>query len=226
MHARSIGACVALAAIMALAAGGSDVSTHRLDEYLQAARIALQPDAVTIDLELTPGVDVAESIISAIDTDTDTYSDRDRGRKRDGILSASEQQRYAERVARDLAISLDGTPVPLHVTSSTFSDADAFRRGEGTIRLQARAELPRVSTGTHRLSFKNAHLPGRSAYLANALLPENPRVSIAAQDRTSDQSELTIAYALRAEPPAARPGLLVGLAVAALLLMPLARKNI
>jgi hypothetical protein len=41
-----------LSAALVLVAGET-VSAHRLDEYLQAARIDLQADRVTVDLELT-----------------------------------------------------------------------------------------------------------------------------------------------------------------------------
>jgi hypothetical protein len=51
-----------------------------------------------------------------------------------------------------------------------------------------------VSPGAHRLLFRNAHLAGHSAYLANALVPESDRVAVTAQRRDRDQSELTIEY--------------------------------
>ena len=82
------------------------------------------------------------------------------------------------------------------MVSSSFPDLSALRRGEGTIRLKIQATLPRVSAGPHRLLFRNAHLAGHSAYLANALVPESPRVTVTAQRRDPDQSELTIEYTL------------------------------
>ena len=53
-----------------------------------------------------------------------------------------------------------------------------------------------MSAGSHRLLFRNAHLAGHSAYLANALVPESARVAVTAQRRDRDQSELTIEYTL------------------------------
>src|SRR5215210_2258008 len=44
-------------------------SAHRLDEYLQATRLAIEPDRVEIALDLTPGIAVAESIVAEIDAD-------------------------------------------------------------------------------------------------------------------------------------------------------------
>jgi len=80
------------------------------------------------------------------------------------------------------------------VLSSSGADPSAFRRGDGTIRLHIEATLPEVAAGSHRLRFRNAHLAGQSAYLANALVPESARVAVTAQRRDRDQSELTIEY--------------------------------
>ena len=63
-----------------------------------------------------------------------------------------------------------------------------MRRGEGTIRLQAAATLPRLSTGAHQLLFRNSHHPDRSVYLANALVPESDDVAVTAQRRDGDQT--------------------------------------
>ena len=44
-------------------AGVAVVSAHRRDEYLQAARLALDPGRVQIELDLTPGIAVADAIL-------------------------------------------------------------------------------------------------------------------------------------------------------------------
>jgi hypothetical protein len=188
------------------------VPAHQRDEYLQAARIALRPHVVDVDLDLTPGIAVAESFISTIDSD------------RDGAISAQEERRYANEVMRDLVIALDGRPLQMQLISSTFPDLDAVRRGEGTLRLRARATLPSASTGSHRLLFKNLHLPDHSAYLANTLAPENTRISVTAQRRIGDQSELTIEYDVHADPAVVRAALGISLAVAAVLIVPTVRR--
>jgi hypothetical protein len=190
----------------------TSVSTHRRDEYLQAARIALQPDGVLIELDLTPGIAVAESIIATIDHDAD------------GSLSRDEQTTYAGQVVSALEIKLDAGPLPLRLVSSTFPSVSAFRRGEGTIRLQASATHPSVPTGPHQLFFRNAHFASQSAYLANALVPESSRVSVTGQRRDVDQRELTIDYAVRAEAADVRAGwLLVSLTFAVVLMVRVTR---
>ena len=42
-------------------AGGATLSAHRLDEYLQAARVGIEPDRLHLELDMTPGVAVADA---------------------------------------------------------------------------------------------------------------------------------------------------------------------
>ena len=101
-----------------------------------------------------------------------------------------------------------------------------MRRGEGTIRLQSAATLPRLSSGFHQLLFRNRHHPDRSVYLANALVPGSNAVAVTAQRRDRDQTELTIDYLLRAAPPRSRrPEWLLGGIAAAFVLSALLMKK-
>jgi hypothetical protein len=183
--------------LCSLFVSGGSISAHRLDEYLLAARIDLQTDGVAIELDLTPGVAVAESIIAAIDRD------------RDGSLAIEEQDWYARAVVSALLVEVDGESLPLQLRSSTFPEQSALRRGEGMIRLQAGAAHRSLSAGAHQLFFRNAHLEPQSVYLANALVPKSGRVSVAAQRRDGDQSELTIDYAIQPDSSFASGWLLV-----------------
>src|SRR5258707_6047731 len=61
-------AALALALTTAIALG-SRASAHRRDEYLQAARIAVEPGRVDLELDLTPGITVADTMIGDIDRD-------------------------------------------------------------------------------------------------------------------------------------------------------------
>jgi hypothetical protein len=168
--------------------GGAELSAHRLDEYLQAARLAIDPGRVQIELDLTPGIALAEAILADID------------RNRDGSLSAEEQRAYGSLVLSALELEVDGTRLPVQLGASSFPEAAAVRRGEGTIRLRSAAALPRLSIGVHRLLFRNRHHPDRSVYLANALVPESDQIAVTAQRRDGDQSKLIIDYVLSAAP--------------------------
>jgi len=175
---------VAVLALATTLAAGTDVSAHRTEDYLQAARIGVEPDRIQITLDLTPGTAVAESFLAAIDRDGD------------GSLSAAEQREYARQMVSAWQLDLDGRSLPTRVRASSFPDAAAVRRGAGTIRLDVEATVPDLSPGSHRLLFRNAHLAGHSAYLANALVPESDRVAVTAQRRDRDQSELIIEYTM------------------------------
>jgi hypothetical protein len=201
--------------VLALAvAGAAEVSAHRTDECLQAARLAIDPGRVQIELDLTPGIALAEAILADID------------RNRDGSLSAEEQQAYGSLVLSALELDVDGTRLRLQAGASSFPEAGAVRRGEGTIRLHSAAMLPRLSAGVHQLLFRNRHRPARSVYLANALVPQSHQVEVTAQRRDVDQTELTIDYVLRAPPAgSAAAWLLGGLAAATVLSALLMRRQ-
>ena len=164
---------------------GGEVSAHRRDEYLQAARLAIDPGRVQVELDLTPGIALAEAILADVDGN------------RDGSLSAEEQRAYASLVLSALELEMDGTPLRVQLDASSFPDADAVRRGEGIIRIHSSAMLPRLSIGFHQLFFRNKHHPDRSVYLANALVPESAAVAVTAQRRDHDQSQLTIDFVTR-----------------------------
>jgi hypothetical protein len=171
-------------AVALVLAASAVVSAHRRDEYLQAARIGIEPARVQLELDLTPGIAVAESILRDIDRD------------RDGSLSAAEQRAYALAVLAALRVEIDGAPAPVRLDATQFPSHASVRRGEGTIRLRMTAALPPLAGGAHRLLFRNRHHPSRSVYLANALVPENAGVLVKAQRRDDRQTELTIDFDL------------------------------
>jgi hypothetical protein len=182
---------LAVALVATIVAAGTTLSAHRRDEYLQAARIGIEPRRVELQLDLTPGIDVAERIIADLDRD------------RNGVFSAGEQRAYVARVLDALDLRVDRqAPLRLEPFSSSFPDLDAMRRGDGTIRIHAAALLSGISPGAHRLAFRNAYRGDVSVYLANALVPDGDRVAITAQTRDPEQRELTIDYAIRGGAPA------------------------
>jgi hypothetical protein len=202
------------ACALVLAAAGPDLSAHRRDEHLQAARIGIAPDRVFVDLDITPGADLAEAAILAIDRDGD------------GTLSVEERDAYAASVAAALWLAADREAHALRLVSATFPELADIRRGEGTIALRLRAELrPDLAAGDHELVFGNGHQPAQSVYLANALVPESPYVTITSQRRSATQHELTIGYTLA---PKVSPLLLValvGLAASVLVALAVARSR-
>jgi hypothetical protein len=212
-HLRASNVLLPAFAVAIALATGVGVSAHRLDEFLQAARIDLRDNGLSIDLALTPGVEVADAIVATIDRD------------RNGVVAANEQDAYAQDVLRGLTVRLDGARMPLHVQRVSFPSVDELRGGNGTIRIQLVATDSALRNGQHQVFFSNGHRPGPSAYLANALVPASSRISVIGQRRTVDQRELTIDYSVGMAPARfASGGLLIGL-VAAVLMVRYTRRD-
>jgi hypothetical protein len=193
-------------AMAVVAVAAADLTAHRRDEQLQAARIAIEPDHVAVDLDITPGADLAEAAIAGLDRD------------RSGALSPVEEEAYARAVAGALWLANDGEAHALRVVSATFPALDAIRRGEGTIALKLRAALRRPIEGRHELIFGNGHEPARSVYLANALVPRDARVTIGTQRRSATQHELTIGYTVAVARPGRKAGVMLLLTTSVLAL--------
>ena len=180
-----------------------------LDEYVQAAQVALAPEGVRVELRLVPGVEVAERVFALIDSDGD------------GQISSAEEQAYARRVLQDVALEVDGRRATLTLKGVEFPSRREMDEGVGAIRLTLAAEANLGAAGEHRLSFRNDHLPEFGVYLANALVPATDALKITGQQRDALQHELQVDFLVLA--PEAREWprwigvLLLGLCAALLL---------
>jgi len=172
---------VAVVTVVLLASVVSPAFAHRTDEYLQATTIAVEKNRVAVELRLAPGVAVLRTVLTEIDTNGD------------GAITDAEQRTYAERVARDLSLSVDGVPVPLRVVSASAAPIADLREGLGEMHLAFAADLP-PRDNARTLHFENRHLPRISAYLVNGLVPRDPDLHITAQARDSLQSSIDLTY--------------------------------
>jgi len=156
-----------------------------MDEYLQALLVGIGPDSVTLDLALTPGSGMAGPVARLIDADGDLR------------ISGAEGAAYARSLTGDLDLELDGRRVPLPQPEARFADVEGMRDGTGTSRMIWNVAGTAFKPGEHRLTLHNRHLAGASVYLANALQPESPLISIQGQSRNTNQSELTVLFEVR-----------------------------
>ena len=152
----------------------SPAAAHRLDEYLQATRIAVHVNRVHLEVDLTAGRDVAAKVLSLIDADGD------------GEVSAAEGAAYAHLVVASVILEVDNQVRPVTLVTSRFPSSAEMKAGVGVIRLEGSAKVP-SATGRHRLFYQNTHQPTISVYVANALVPTSSRVAIFAQDRDTRQ---------------------------------------
>jgi hypothetical protein len=167
------------AAILLLAA--TPAAAHRLDEYLQATLISVEKDRIQAEMRLTPGVAVLPIVLANIDTDGD------------GMISEAEQRTYAQRVLRDLSLSVDGNALPFRLGATKFPKVEAMKEGLGEIQLEITADLP-PGHGHRRLVLENHHQSRIAAYLVNCLAPRDPDIRIAVQNRNYEQSFYQLDY--------------------------------
>jgi hypothetical protein len=152
------------------------VIAHRLDEYLQATLVVVEPDRVRLQINLTPGVSVAEQVLALIDRD------------RDGVISTNEAAAYCELLKHDLIVRLDQRELKLKLIASYFPGTAELRTGWGFIQMEFSATPARLPAGPHALTIENRHLGGKSVYLVNAAEPATGSVQITKQIRNENQS--------------------------------------
>jgi hypothetical protein len=160
-------------------------SAHRLDEYLQAARVSLAHTRVALEIDLTPGASVADAIIALVDRDGD---------KR---ISPLEAERYGREVLADVVLELDGRAISLTLDHVEAPSLEEMRHGLGTIQLRASGDVEARITRRRELHFQNNHQPGSSVYLVNALIPRDPGISVVEQTRDAKQRDVRIEYSVR-----------------------------
>src|SRR4029453_700577 len=90
-----------ITAVVFVLAMPAQIAAHRLDEYLQAARVSLTRQQIALEIDMTPGVNVAQVIVVLLD------------RNGDGTISESEAGAYGNAVLKEVVLELDGQAVPL-----------------------------------------------------------------------------------------------------------------
>ena len=163
--------------LVALLAVPSAVFAHRDDQYLQATLVAIEPSGVRLQINLTPGIAVAEQVIAQIDRD------------RDGEISKQEATVYAEALRRDLTLRIDERKLELRLTGSQFVPPEELRTGSGIIQMEfSSTTFGALVAGSHTLTLENRHLTAISVYLINAVQPRLATIQITRQKRNDNQS--------------------------------------
>ncbi len=192
---------VLLAAVALAPTMSARTAAHQLDEYLQAARIAFARDRVVLELDLTPGANIAGEIVAAVDGDGD------------GIVLPLEARAYAEAVVGDLDLTFDGQPVRLTLEAVEVPTLAEMRRGVGTMQLTVSGAIGGARAGTRHVRFTNRHHPATSVYLANALVSADRDVQVVAQRRDHRQQQIDVEYKIGSRWPLQLIWVLVGVTV-------------
>jgi hypothetical protein len=167
---------VALAAIPPAAYG------HVLDEYLQSTLVAIEPGDIRLKINLTPGIEIADKVLSQID-----HND-------DGVICSDESAAYADMLKRDLTVRLDGRDAQLELTASNIPKVAELRTGQGIIQMEFSITPCSFSGGNHRLTFVNRHFDSLGVYLFNAARSPSGSIRIARQYRNTNQSQGEIEF--------------------------------
>jgi hypothetical protein len=167
----------------------ASLSAHRLDEYLQAARVSLEHTRVALEIDLTPGASVADGIIALIDRDGDSK------------ISPLEAESYGRDVLGDIVLELDGRPVALTLSHVEVPSMDEMRHGLGAIQLRAGGSVEDGWNRRRELHFRNNHEAGSSVYLVNALIPGDADVRVIGQTRDEKQRDVRIEFSITPQWP-------------------------
>jgi hypothetical protein len=171
----------------------TSASAHRLDEYLQATIISVEKDRVQATMRLVPGVTVSDFVMTTIDSNAD------------GAISQTEQRAYAERVLRDVSLTVDGDILRPRLISVEFPGLEEMKEGLGEIQIEFSADLPHNGPN-RRLTFENHHQRGIATYLVNCLVPLDRDIRIVAQNRNEQQSFYQLNYVQAGASSSALPG--------------------
>jgi hypothetical protein len=156
---------------------------HRLDEYLQAMLVGIEPSGIRLQINLIPGMEVAGQVLARIDRD------------QDGTISTDDAAAYAELLKRDLAVRLDKDNLELNLTGCEIPTPSELRSGWHIIQVEFTV-IHDFDAGPHKLIVKNSHLPTTSVYLFNAAKPKSGFIQVISQNRNHDQSVGEIEFIL------------------------------
>ena len=171
----------------------TDAWAHRLDEYLQAMRIAVGTNHIDLFIDLTPGVAVADQLLAVIDKD------------HNGQVSLAESSAYARRVLQDIRTRLDEKALTLSLVDVTFPSPLEIRSGVGVIRIKATVPVGPLAASNHTLSLTNVHLPSISVYMVNALIPKDPAIKVTKQTRDDLQKDYRLDFSVALSPAGGPP---------------------
>jgi nickel/cobalt transporter (NicO) family protein len=157
-------------------------AAHPLDVYLQATYLTVSPTALTVEMDLSPGVLVAPRIIQQLDAN----SDRE--------ISKMEARRYLGQVVQDAVVRVDDRSMPLTVTKVHVPPYATIQAGYGTMRVFGTTSRTAVTTGQHQVFFRNGFSDVEVTYQVNAFVAEGAPITLEDQRRDATQRAATVSY--------------------------------
>ncbi len=156
---------------------------HPVDELVNVAYLFLQPGEIVLELDLTPGAQVAGTILSVLDADGDR------------AISDTEASNYAQVVLEQTSLTIDSAIGRWTLSEVAVPSLESLEFGHGTIRIVASANRPEEA-GEHALSFENLYRPVPNQWTANVFLRPNEGWSydLLTQQRSQKAQQLAVTF--------------------------------
>jgi hypothetical protein len=158
-------------------------AAHPVDEVVQAAYLTLALGEVRVELDLTPGIAVADAVLWSLDANADQRID------------AMEARSYAQRVLQQSTLTLDGVTTPLRLEKIIVPPYPELKSQGGTLKIYAVAGRT-DRAGGHTLSYGNHYEPAKCQCIANVFLQPAAgwRYQVARAQHSDDGRLLLVAY--------------------------------
>ena len=159
-------------------------SAHPLDVYLQASYLTITPSAISVEIDLSPGVLVAPRVLGQLDRDGDRE------------ISGTEARSYLLQVVDDARIEVDGQARALTLTGVDVPPYLTVQAGYGTLKVFASTTTSRApaTQGEHQALFRNGFADDRASYQINAFVGKGAPVVLGTQQRDPTQQQATVTY--------------------------------
>ena len=159
-------------------------SAHPVDEVVQGAYLTVAPGQLRLELDLTPGTEVAGAVLKRLDANGDRR------------ISDAEARAFGERVLRQSTLTVDGKAAAWRLERvDTPSYAD-LEQSTPTLKIYATATRP-DRAAPQAFSYENRYQPAKSQWIANVFLQPGGggRYRVIGQQHTGDGRGLTVNYA-------------------------------
>lgn len=124
-----------IAALALLLAGFAHAArAHPVDQLEQVAYLTVGADAVTLELTLQAGAEVAAPVLTALDPNGD------------GAITPTEAQAFGVDVLGQVGLMIDGAPTMFELAYVTPAPMALLATGNGPIQISARASVTQIPT--------------------------------------------------------------------------------
>ncbi len=169
---------LALTALLTTVAGA-----HPVDEVVQGAYLTLAPGVVRLELEITPGPQVADSVLKVLDANAN------------GTITNTEARAYAVKVLKQSTLKLNDVAAVWTLDRVEVPPYRNLTIGSDTLKIYATARRTDTA-GAQTLSYQNRYQPAKGQWTANVFLLPGAgwQYGVTGQTRSNDGQQLAVNY--------------------------------